>query len=540
MRLLRQSTAFTFRAGPFVDSTDGFTAETALSIAQADIQISKDGAAFAQTSAASPTTTHDADGWYQCPLTSTDTNTLGTLTVQIVMSGALPVWEHFMVVPAVVFDALVDGTDNLDVSVTQFGGVNGTFSGGRPEVNATHWGGTAVASAYVRATLEQVLGTTITEGAAGRIAAAFQTYFNVASPVATAASVNQTGDSFARIGAPVGASISADVASVKTDTGNLVTRITSTLFSGITSLAQWLGAMAGKQTANSTARTEIRATGAGSGTFDETTDSLEGVRDNMGTAQTGDAYARIGTNGAGLTGIPWNANWDAEVQSEVADALDAAIPGTPTANSINERIQTMDNAYTAARASNLDNLDAAVSSRLAASSYTAPLDAAAIRAAVGMAAANLDTQLSGINAKTTNLPTDPADASDVAAAIGSAQSAITALLPSSLSGGRMRSDIEAINASTAAAVRQALAAATIITGTVDSTGFSPTTTEFEADDITEATADHYNGRVIIFTSGALIGQATSISDYAIASGRGHFTVPALTEAPANDVTFIIV
>jgi hypothetical protein len=41
-------------------------------------------------------------------------------------------------------------------------------------------------------------------------------------------------------------------------------------------------------------------------------------------------------------------------------------------------------------------LDAAVSSRLAAASYTAPLDAAGTRAAVGLAAANLDTQLGTI------------------------------------------------------------------------------------------------------------------------------------------------
>lgn len=117
-RFLKQSTAFTFRAGPFVDSTDGVTAETALSIAQADIQISKAGGAFAQTSA-SPTTTHDADGWYQCPLTSTDTGTVGTLTVQIVMAGALPVWHDFMVLPANVYDSLM-GTDQLDVNVAQW------------------------------------------------------------------------------------------------------------------------------------------------------------------------------------------------------------------------------------------------------------------------------------------------------------------------------------------------------------------------------------------------------------------------------------
>lgn len=93
---------------------------------------------------------------------------------------------------------------------------------------------------------------------------------------------------------------------------------------------------------------------------------------------------------------------------------------------------------------------------------------------------------------------------------------------------------------TAAAAKLAASAGQIITGTVDSTGHTPTTTEFEADDITEATADHYNGRIIIFTSGDLAGQATDITDYAIASGRGHFTVTEITEAPANDTTFIIV
>jgi hypothetical protein len=63
----------------------------------------------------------------------------------------------------------------------------------------------------------------------------------------------------------------------KVDT--LLTRITSTLFSGITSMAEWLGLLAGKQVGDSTARTEIRATGAGSGTFDETDHSLEAIRE---------------------------------------------------------------------------------------------------------------------------------------------------------------------------------------------------------------------------------------------------------------------
>lgn len=39
------------------------------------------------------------------------------------------------------------------------------------------------------------------------------------------------------------------------------------------------------------------------------------------TPQSGDAYARIGAAGANLSNIPWNSAWDAEVQSEAADAL---------------------------------------------------------------------------------------------------------------------------------------------------------------------------------------------------------------------------
>lgn len=41
------------------------------------------------------------------------------------------------------------------------------------------------------------------------------------------------------------------------------------------------------------------------------------------TAQTGDSYARIGSNGSGLTGVPWNSAWDAQVESEVTDGLTA-------------------------------------------------------------------------------------------------------------------------------------------------------------------------------------------------------------------------
>jgi len=93
----------------------------------------------------------------------------------------------------------------------------------------------------------------------------------------------------ATLGSPAGADMSTDIAAIKTDTGNLVTRITATLFSGITSLAEWLGLLGGKQAGDATALTELKATGAGSGTFDPTTDSLEALRDTEphGTAMRG-------------------------------------------------------------------------------------------------------------------------------------------------------------------------------------------------------------------------------------------------------------
>lgn len=55
------------------------------------------------------------------------------------------------------------------------------------------------------------------------------------------------------------------------------------------------------------------------------------------------------------------------------------------------------------------------------------LNAAGVRGAIGMAAANFDTQISGISTKTANIPSDPADASDVAAIIEALGVAIAAI-----------------------------------------------------------------------------------------------------------------
>jgi len=102
---LKQSTAVTINLGPFVDATDGGTPETALSLPQAEVRLSKNGGAFAQKNE-STTATHGEEGQYLCPLNTTDTNTLGTLRVCVYIAGARPVSVDFMVVPANVWDSM--------------------------------------------------------------------------------------------------------------------------------------------------------------------------------------------------------------------------------------------------------------------------------------------------------------------------------------------------------------------------------------------------------------------------------------------------
>jgi len=105
MEILKQSTAAALKLGPFVDDTDGKTAETALTISQADVRLSKNGGAFAQKNDANAAS-HDENGYYGVQLNATDTGTLGSLRVAISESGALPVWQDFMVVPSHVYDWL--------------------------------------------------------------------------------------------------------------------------------------------------------------------------------------------------------------------------------------------------------------------------------------------------------------------------------------------------------------------------------------------------------------------------------------------------
>lgn len=67
---------------------------------------------------------------------------------------------------------------------------------------------------------------------------------------------------------------------------------------------------------------------------------------------------------------------------------------------------------------------------------------------------------------------------------------------------------------------------------------SATTTDFDVDGFTEATDNHFNGSVMVFTSGALLGQARVITDYT-GSGQNCVFGEAWTDSPADNDDFVI-
>lgn len=239
----------------------------------------------------------------------------------------------------------------------------------------------------------------------------------------------QTGDNYARLGAPAGASVSADVAAVKTDTGNLVTRITATLFSGITSLAEWLGLIAGKQSGDATARTELRATGAGSGTYDETADSQEAIRDR------GDAAWTTGAGGSAPTVEEIRTEMDSNSTQLAAIVEDTGTTIPATLTTMEGKIDTLD--------TNVDTLITRLSAARAA--YLDNLSGGAV--ALASAVATVDTVVDAIKAVTDALP-DSGALTSISTATDRLTAARAAAIDDLIDGGRLDLLIDAIKAKT--------------------------------------------------------------------------------------------
>lgn len=159
----------------------------------------------------------------------------------------------------------IDSSGNAKADVAKLLGTAWLTPGvaGTPDVNAKQLGGTAqtgrdvgasvllsagtgagqldFTSGVVKSNLVQILATALTE-TAGLLAGGFKKFFNVVAPTLTCLGVDQTGDNFARLGAPAGASVSADVAAINAKTTNLpaapasTTNITAGTMTTVTTL----------------------------------------------------------------------------------------------------------------------------------------------------------------------------------------------------------------------------------------------------------------------------------------------------------------
>ena len=79
--------------------------------------------------------------------------------------------------------------------------------------------------------------------------------------------------------------------------------------------------------------------------------------------------------------------------------------------------------------------------------------------------------------------------------------------------------------------------------TINTTNFTPTATDFEADRglgrAEEATTDHFKNRQILFITGPAAGERAVISGYTLSNGRGDFNVPSMVTVPASGNQFVI-
>lgn len=523
MILAKQSTAITIPMGPFLDSTDGDTNETALTIAQADIRLSKNGGTWAQSSNIAGAT-HMENGYYSVPLDATDTNTLGHLRISIHVTGALAVWEDLMVLPANAYDALVAGTDTLEADLTQIGGVAQSATDLKDFADAGYDPATNKVQGVVL--VDTTTTNTDMRGTDNALlASSAPANFGDLSITATTGLVDITQAAADKVWSTTTRTL--------TSFGTLVSDIWANATRTLTSLGSSL-----TQEIWDKLTSALTTVGSIGKLLVDDVDATISSRQPSGAVDLNADQSTVTVGTVNALGTQAKLDVNAEVDS----ALDTAVPLTPTADSINERIKAIDDKLPTGTISDFDeatdtvNLSAATEAQIDAIEVdTNSLNDTKVPQTLNLTASgNIGIDLANVENPTTvvNLSgTTVKTATDVEADTADIQSR----LPAALVSGRMDADVGAISTSTTAADKLEASAETIETGAAVAGTLS--TTQMTTD-LTEATNDHYNGRIIIWTSGALIRQATDITAYDGTSKMLTFT--AVTEAPSAGDTFVIV
>jgi len=317
---LEQSTEIDVRVGPFVDVSDGYTPETGVALGDADEAelLKQNGAATVDISGAGWAAVANCDGWYDLTLTTDHTDTLGQLTVVVQDDNVcLPVHVSFMVVPSNVWDSMF-GSDILHASLYEIDSAGGdqtvddladlADNGFDPETNGV--------------LLQDGTGTGQIDLDAGTVLLRSATETQIDN-----------------IETDTGTTLDGIVDDILEDTGAYDT-------DGEYAAAIWNAAVAsyggagtyGQNVEDILVDTGTTLDGIVDDILEDTGTTLDGIVDDIledtGTTLDGivddilEDTGEIGSSGAGLSAVPWNSDWDAEVESEVDDSIGG---GTGTA-----------------------------------------------------------------------------------------------------------------------------------------------------------------------------------------------------------------
>lgn len=286
-QLLRQSTQVIVVIGPAVAVGDGFTPVTSLDLSTADEAelLKANTTTTSSIAAATFAAITGCDGWYGLTLTTTHTDTVGPLTVMVNDDSLiLPIFMRFQVLEEAAYDAI--------------------YAASAP--------GPATPTNITAGTITTATNVTTVNGLAANVITAT----SIANDAITAAKI--------AAGAIDAATFAADVdAEILSYLVDDATRIDASALN--TASVTTIPAIVADTN-------ELQTDWANGGRLDlildarasqASVDTIDGIVDAI-LLDT----AEIGAAGAGLTAVPWNAAWDAEVQSEVTDALNAYDPPT--------------------------------------------------------------------------------------------------------------------------------------------------------------------------------------------------------------------
>lgn len=278
--------------------------------ASGDVKVSKDGGAAANIGTLPTAVAMGNGAFWEFTLTGTELSAK-TVVVTVADSATKAVEDQCFVVETYGDTSAMYQADfsaaNLPANVVQFGGVAATTASGRPEVNTTHIGGTSQTARDIGASVLLSSGTGTGQISLSSGAVLLQpTQTGVTIPTVTSITNRVTANTDQLAGqtvtAAAGVTFPTSVASptnITAATGVVLSGVTHTgaVIPNVTTVtnltnAPTSGDLTATMKASISGLTIARVT---------LTDTLTTYTGN--TPQTGDSYARIGLNGAGLTSL---------------------------------------------------------------------------------------------------------------------------------------------------------------------------------------------------------------------------------------------